>query len=430
MSKPFLNRAALSRRTILRGGAVSLSLPLLEAMLPGGGSRAARAAAQTASPRRLVLIHRPLGTYHEHLVPQAVGPNHETTRFLRALEPFRGRYTVFSGMGHPGYPNSHGTEPAIFTGVPEFRESDLHNTISLDQVAARHVRGATRLPFLALNGTWSQSLCWNEKGVPIPHDTDASAVFRRMFVSGTADEVRREMIRLDQGASILDDVRDQFAALGRTLGAADRHRIDRFATSIREAEDQLAQEKAWSTKPKPEVPVAIDAMQKPPANWVAGQDRWLSLVHLALQTDSTRVIVLSLGGHGKDNVGGLEIDHHDASHHGKDPAKIEQLCRYEDKEFETFGRFLGLLDGAKEQDGTLLDATQVLFTSNLGDASAHSSQNLPVVLAGGGYRHQGHVSYGSGTDKPLCNLYARMLQQFGVETDRFGSGDGVVAELG
>lgn len=106
------------------------------------------------------------------------------------------------------------------------------------------------------------------------------------------------------------------------------------------------------------------------------------------------------------------------------------MCRYEDKEFETFGRFLGLLDNAKEQEGTLLDATHVLFTSNLGDASAHSSQNLPVVLAGGGYRHQGHISYGNGTDKPLCNLYARMLQQFAWERDRFGSSDGVVKEFG
>jgi hypothetical protein len=177
------------------------------------------------------------------------------------------------------------------------------------------------------------------------------------------------------------------------------------------------------------VPVEAAAMGKPLDNWVSEQERWLSLMHLALATDSTRVIVLCTKEHNKNNVPGLEIQHHDASHHGKDPAKIEQLCRYEDKEFETFGKFLGLLDGVKEDSGSLLDATQVLFTSNLGDASAHSSQNLPVVLAGGGYRHQGHVSYGQATDKPLCNLYVRMLRQFGVEAERFGSSDGLVGEI-
>ena len=424
-----IDTRVLSRRTILRSGAVSLALPLLDAMVPAVRGRAARAATAEIAPRRLVLVHRPLGTYHPHLVPETTGPKHETTRFLKQLEPFRGKYTVFSGMGHPGYPNDHGTEPAIFTGVPELNVKDVHNTISLDQVAARRVRGATRLPFLALNSTWSQSLCWNEKGVPIPHEKDPAAVFRRLFVQGTPDEERREMARLEQGASILDDVRDQFAALGRSLGAADRDRIDRFATSIREAEEQLAQEKAWSTTPKPVVPVEPASMQKPAENWVVEQERWLSLMHLALQTDSTRVIVLCTREHGKNNVPGLEIHHHDASHHGKDPAKIEQLCRYEDRDFETFGKFLGLLDGVKEDSGTLLDSTQVLFTSNLGDASAHSSQNLPVVLAGGGYRHQGHVSYGQATDKPLCNLYVRMLRQFGVEADRFGSSNGVVGEI-
>jgi|LakMenEpi03Aug12_release.lakeMendotaPanAssembly.Ray.scaffolds.fasta_scaffold09863_2 hypothetical protein len=429
MPLSMLTKGVMPRRTMLRGGAVALALPLLDAMVPVAFGRTARAAAEARAARRLVLVHRPLGTYHPDLVPRATGPTHETTRFLKSLEPFRGRYTVFSGMGHPGYPNDHGTEPAIFTGVPELNVKDVHNTISLDQVAARQVRGQTRVPFLALNSTWSQSLSWNEKGVPIPHEGHPADVFRRLFVTGTPEEIRREGRRLEQGASILDQVRDQFAALGRTLGAADRDRLDRFATSIREAEEQLSQEKAWSTKPKPAVPVEAAAMGKPLDNWVSEQERWLSLMHLALATDSTRVIVLCTKEHNKNNVPGLEIQHHDASHHGKDPAKIEQLCRYEDKEFETFGKFLGLLDGVKEDSGSLLDATQVLFTSNLGDASAHSSQNLPVVLAGGGYRHQGHVSYGQATDKPLCNLYVRMLRQFGVEAERFGSSDGLVGEI-
>ena len=160
-----LNQSTLDRRTFLRAGAVSLALPLLDAMIPIAYGQTSRAKSAALQPRRMVLIHRPLGTYHPHLVPTATGLNYEATRFLQKLEPHRGRFTLFSGMGHPDYPNSHNTEPAIFTGVPEFHEHDLHNTVSLDQVAAQKVGSETRFPYLLLNKVWSQSLSWNEKGV-------------------------------------------------------------------------------------------------------------------------------------------------------------------------------------------------------------------------------------------------------------------------
>lgn len=425
-----LNRHMLDRRSFLRAGAVTLCLPLLEAMIPVAYGREAKARAAALQPKRMVLIHRPLGTYHPYLVPEATGPKFEATRFLKKLEPHRGQYTVFSGMGHPGYPNSHNTEPAIFTGVPEFSEQDLHNSISLDQVAARTTGGETRFPYLLLNKVWSQSLSWNEKGVPIPHEGDPISVFRRMFIEGSPEEVRREMKRLQQGKSILDDLRGQLKLLSQGLGASDRDRIEILTSSIREAEQQLLQEESWSSQAKPKPSLTLEEMNQFPSHWVGQQDKWLALMHLALQTDSTRVIVLGTNEHNMNGVPDLEIHHHDASHHGKDPAKIEQLSRYEDHEFETFARFLGKLNDSRENDASLLDRTQVLSTSNLGDASAHSSSNLPVLLAGGGYKHQGHVSYGTGTDKPLCNLYVRMLQQMGVETDRFGSSNGVVSEIG
>jgi len=314
-------------------------------------------------------------------------------------------------------------------GVPEFNERDLHNSISLDQVAARSFGKATRFPYLLLNKVWSQSLSWNEKGVPIPHEGDPVTVFRRMFLEGTPDEVRREMKRLQHGKSILDDLHGQLKSLGQGLGKEDRERIEILTSSIREAESQLQQEEFWSTKPKPQVAMTLADMQKQTNDWISSQNKWLALMHLALQTDSTRVIVLGTNEHNLANVPDLQIQHHDASHHGKDPAKIEQLSRYEDHEFATFSQFLGKLAETRENGSTLLDHTQVLFTSNLGDASAHSSSNLPVLLAGGGYKHQGHVAFDTEKNKPLCNLYVRMLQQMGVETDKFGSSDGVIGEI-
>lgn len=424
-----LNRHTLDRRTVLRAGAATLSLPLLDAMIPTVCGQQSRDRAASLQPQRMVLIHRPLGTYHPHLVPAATGLKYETTRFLKPFEPYRGKFTLFSGMGHPSYPNDHGTEPAIFTGVAGLNVRDVHNSISLDQIAARHVAGQTRMPYLLLGATWSQSLSWTEKGVPIPHQGNPASLYRRMFVEGTPEEVRREMRRLGQGKSILDNLRGELKSLQSRLGPGDRERIEVLTTSIRDAEQLLAQDKAWATRPKP-VPGMTDAEARAnTTNWIASQDKWLALMHAALQTDSTRVIVLSCREHTKNNVPGLELQHHDASHHGKDPNKVEQLCQYEDREFATYARFVEKLAETKEHGANLLDTTQVLFTSNLGDASAHSSSNLPVLLAGGGFKHQGHVTYGTGTDKPLCNLYVRMLQQFGIEADRFGSSDGVVGEV-
>jgi hypothetical protein len=425
-----LNRSILDRRTFLKSGAISLALPLLDAMIPLSYGQSSREKAASLQPRRMVLIHRPLGTYHPHLIPTATGLKYEAPRFLQKLEPHRGRFTVFSGMGHPGYPNSHNTEPAIFTGVPEFSEHDLHNSISLDQVVSRKIGSETRFPHLLLNKVWSQSLSWNEKGVPSPHEGDPAALFRRMFIEGSPEEVRRETRRLEQGKSILDDLRGELKSLSQRLGAGDRERIEILTNTVREAEEQLRQDEAWSHKPKPVPSLTFDEIQKNTDNWISAQDKWLALMHAALQTDSTRVMILGTNEHNLSNVPGLEIQHHDASHHGKDPAKIEQLCRYEDKEFETYARFLDKLVGTSENGASLLDSTQILFTSNLGDASAHSSSNLPVLLAGGGYKHQGHVSYGNETNKPLCNLYVRMLQQAGVETDSFGSSDGCVSDIG
>lgn len=264
-----LNRMRLTRRAVLRAGAVALGLPLLDAMIPAAYSHAARAKVAAMQPRRMVLIHRPLGTYHSHLVPKATGPQFETTRFLKTLEPFRGQFTVFSGMGHPGYPNSHGTEPAIFTGVPDFSEHDLHNSISLDQVAAQAIGAETRFPFLLLNRVWSQSLSWNEKGVPIPHEGEPGVVFRRMFLEGTPEEVRREMKRLAQGKSILDDLRVQLKLLARDLGASDRQRIEILTNSIREAESRLKHEEYWSTKPKPKPSLTLEQFQQPAHNWIS-----------------------------------------------------------------------------------------------------------------------------------------------------------------
>lgn len=422
--------AKLTRRTFIRAGAVSLGLPMLDAMLPEKSNAGMKT--DGGIPSRMVLIHRPLGTYHPFLVPEKSGPDYAPTRYLKPLQAHRKNLTLISGISHKGYPNSHHTESAMFTGVPPeglARADDIHNTISMDQLTSEKIGHLTRVPSLTLNTANCASLSWNRKGVPVPWERSKANLFKKLFIDGTPDEIAREIKRLEHGRSILDGMRNQLKSLGASLGSADRERLELLASSIREAEKMLLQDEAWVSKPKPRVEATVRQFEQS-QHWIESQQQWYGLIHLALQTDSTRVVVLGLGEQGQQNIPDLSIGHHDASHHGKDPAKIEQFARYEEKEYQTFAGFLDKLSATTEAGKPLLDSTQVLMASSLGDASAHSSDNLPVFLAGGGFKHKGHLAFDQKNNYQLSNLYVRMLQKMGIETQKFGASTGILGDLG
>jgi len=421
-----LNTRLLSRRTMLRATGVAIGLPLLDAMLPSG-LRAEEKAKQLA-PRRMVLISRPLGSHAQFLFPEKAGLDYESTRYLKLLDDHRGRFTIFSGISHLGYPNAHHTEQGLFTGVSgetmHHGASNIRNTISLDILAAEQVGRETRFPCVGLGG----ALSYNRKGVSLPSLGSSEAMFRQLFVDGTPDEIAREMQRLRDGRSILDGVRQQARDLARNLGAGDRERLDTLLTSIREAEERLAQDEAWVNKPKPKVQYQTREVRE--NELIERSRQWFDLVHLALQTDSTRIINLHLGSHIQPKIEGVNMQHHEASHHGLDDAKIEQLAKIEEAEYRVFNEFLTKLHGTSEGNETLLDRTMVFHGSNLGNASAHTSQNLPIIVAGGGFKHAGHVLYDRENNRPLSNLYVRMLHQMGIEADKFGTSTGVVSDIG
>ena len=147
------------------------------------------------------------------------------------------------------------------------------------------------------------------------------------------------------------------------------------------------------------------------------------LIHLALQTDSTRIITLSIQGSGLvPPIEGVTEGYHSLSHHGKDPKKLEQLKAVEMAEFVALGEFLTKLKGTTEEGSNLLDRTMVYYGSNLGNASSHDNKNMPTFLAGGGFRHGQHLAFDQQNNTPLCNLYVSMLQRLGIEADAFASG--------
>lgn len=415
-------RRVLDRRTFLRASGVAIGLPFLDAMRPTG------AADRTAEqPRRLLLVGRPLGLHGPHFFPETAGHDYAPSRYLKLIDHLRGDYTVFSGLSHR-YGAGHYAEVGLMTGVhPDFiRPNEIRNTISLDQEAASHLSGKTRFNSLILGGG---NASWNRRGVRLPAEHRASLVFKQLFIAGTPDEQAREMRRLQEGQSLLDDVRDQLASLNGGLGRDDRERIDLFTTSLREAEEKLQQDESWQLTPKPAVAAEPPKVDYGGPQLVARSRQWYDLVHLALQTDSTRVISLWLGSQERPEIDGVNLGHHDASHHGQEPSKLEQLALIEEAEIRVLGEFLDKMKASAEQDRTLLDRTAVFYASNLGNSSSHDNTNLPVLLAGGGFRHGSHVAHDRENNTRLSNLFVRLLQQMEIEEDRFGASDGVIGEI-
>jgi Protein of unknown function (DUF1552) len=413
----------LNRRRFLRAAGVSLALPWLDALAPAQNAIA-------GPPRRMVCICTPLGLHAPNLFPQQTGRDYQLTPYLDVLREFRNDLTVISGLAHPDVGSSHDSIYSFLTAAPhpEIR-GGFRNSISLDQFAAAHIGGETRFPSLALSCE-GFSLSWTRSGAIVPSDSWPSSVFARLFLEGRPDEVQAQARRLRDGRSILDAVGDQARSMRPRLGVADRDKLDEYFSSVRELERGLARSEEWSHRPRPRVDARPPQDNRNPADVVGKAQLMFDLIHLALQTDSTRLITLLLLGTSLvPPIQGVSLGHHDLSHHGQDPNKIAQLRAVELEKMRTFRAFLAKLKETREQDATLLDRTAVFFSSNLGNASSHSTRNLPVLLAGGGFRHGQHLAFDANNPPPLSNLYVSMLQRLGVNADRFGSSTGTLAGL-
>ncbi|MGK0188030.1 MAG: hypothetical protein ACI9R3_003822 [Verrucomicrobiales bacterium] len=414
------------RRKFLQGAGVALSLPMLDALLPK-----ARGEDAPPSGKKMVCICTSLGLHAPFLFPNETGADYAPTPYLELLKEHRADFTLFSGLSHPDQTgaNGHTSEMTWLTSARHPGLGGFRNTVSLDQLAAEKIGLQTRYPSLVL-GTGSPSLSYTRGGVMIPAESRPSRVFAKLFLDGTPDDVKRQLQKLREGQSIMDTVRDEARSFTRRVGAADRDKLDEYFTSVRELEQRLVKSEAWVQKPKPK----IDA--EPPRDITNGSDLigrmqlLFDLIPLALQTDSTRLITIFLqGANAVPPVSGVTIDHHNLSHHGQEPDKIAQLRLIETEQFRVFSSLIDKLRKKQEKGKSLLDDTMVLFGSNLGNANSHDTRNLPILLAGGGFKLGQHTAFDPNKNAPLCNLYVSMLKQLGIETDAFGSSTGTLTGM-
>ncbi len=419
----------IGRRTFIRSTGISLALPWLNAFADDSTTSTSNL---NEPPRRMICICAPLGLHPDNFFPTQIGKEYALSPYLEILKDCRDEFTVISGLAHAGMGSSfaHQASASFLTGAPGAGRPGFRNTISLDQFAADHIGTQTRFPSLALSGEGSGGLSWTRTGALIAADNSPSKVFARLFLDGNADDVHQQIRRLEDGRSILDDVRDQAKSLRSGLGTDDRDKLDEYLTSVRELEERMSKDEAWTKKLKPKVNVE-PPKDIPNAADLIGRTRLLfDLSHLAIQTDSTRLITIMLAGSSfAPPIKGVSLGHHDLSHHGKDPSKLEQLKIVELETMKTVRDLIARLKQSKEEGKSLLDRTSVFLGSNLGDGSSHSTKNLPVLLAGGGFRHGQHLAFDVHNPPPLCNLYVNMLQRLGIEADTFGTSTGTLTGL-
>ena len=417
------------RRFILNSLGASLALPALPSLLAsavGGNSAVQTAKGAGAGARRFVAVGNLLGYQVKQLFPETTGPAYEQTTLLKPLWDVRKQLTVYRGLDH-GIKGGHFAVHSFLSGV---LNSEAQNrpggNVTIDQFIADEIGFQTRFPSLTVGSEGGIhggcQIAWTKSGVRVPPITGPAELFDRLFVSDSRErqDSRNQENRLQ--ASILDTVLDDANRLSKRVNREDKEKLDEYFTSIRDVEKRLELRQRWSSLPKPQPP-----FERPEnKNKVQDLPMLYELIALALQTDSTRIATLEIGGDFLPQDLGIDKSYHGLSHHGNDEAAIKHLITLETYQIEQFGKFVARLAKMEDGERTLLDSTAVLFGSGIGDANSHKNSDLPILLAGGGYRHGEFKKVpSSGPNKvPLCNLFVDIAQRMGVETHSFGTSTG------
>ena len=429
MNFPYIS-TPIPRRRFLRGLGVTLGLPLLE-------QNYARAALH-APPKRMLLISNNLGVLPQHFFPKDKGPGYTLSPYLKELSAFGNDFTVCSGLSHPAVTGGHSTENCFLTAAREPTRSGFRNSISLDQFAAETIGQQTRFPTLNLGvniDKANRSLSWTRDGVLLPAEDRPAALFRKMFLQGDAKQTALSLKRLQERGSVLDVLSEDMRGFQRGLSATDRSRLDQYLTSVRELEERLAISGEWEKKPKPTTQVAPPQDIADKAKFFPKIQLMLDMTRLAFESDSTRIITLMVDGFATPV---FEIDaqhrtrdgYHNLSHHGQSKEKLAELEKVDLQQMRHLRDLIDALATSSTADSKrLLDHTMVLYGSNLGDANVHNCTNLPVLLAGGGFKHGQHLAFDTLHNKPLCNLFVSMMQNMGIESSVFGSSGGTLSGL-
>ncbi len=416
-------KLGVPRRTFLRAGGVVLALPMLEAM-----TRFSQAASTRRPVKRFVCLSNNYGVYPQAFFPdpRQVGGNYALSETLSPLETHKADITIFSNLDH-GNTGGHQGVPVLLSGVKPINASGFpEGNISVDQKIAEWVGAEVRFPSLCLQVNEANLISFTRTGVQVP-SLDIRQLYRALFVDDEAGKKATEKQRLQRHRSILDVVKDEATEFHQRLGRQDQRKFDEYLDAVRTLEKKIELQQPWVDRPKPPASRSEPVTGKGTA---ADLGTMMDLVALAIQTDSTRAVTLASGFVNGDF--GLSGSYHGFSHHGQREKEVAGLKRIEKNQIAQMGYLIDLLK--KQEDpisgGTLLDHTAILFGCGMATGE-HSTKNLPLVLAGGGFRHGEHKVYPEAAAKrvPAANLLLSILQNHGLEIDRFGASTGSLTGL-
>lgn len=415
-----LHAPRMSRRTMLRGTGVAIALPALECMVP-------RAAAQSnrTMPRRMVAINFELSFHPPNLMPEKPGQDYKLTPYLQPLGDLRNDFSVISGTSHPEVDGGHSASVSWLTGAPHPGAANFRNTISIDQFAAKQIGLQTRFASRQLGS----GIAISPNGVKLPGSPYPVSHFHEMFLEGRPDEKARRVDRLREGQSVLDTVLEASRRMHRRVSKLDRQKLDEYFTSVRDAEQNLQKSEQWENRSKPKVDAKPPTRIQDRARIIQKAKQFYEVMFLALQTDSTRLMTYVVNDSSLVPVlPGVSQNYHNLSHHGQDPEKLKQLAIVEGEYLKLYGDFVRRLKGTKEDESTLLDRTMVMLGSHM-HSGGHDNRNLPIILAGGGFKHGQHLAFDQTDNTPLANLHVSMLQRLGLTVDRFATSTGTMNGL-
>jgi len=433
----FLSKS-LPRRTVLRGLGTTISLPLLDAMLPPFSLRAQNAAKPV---HRFLTFYVPNGMAMEYWSPKGEGSTFELTPILEPLAPFRNQMLVLSGVKANWNYIHAGASGSFLTGTTRGgrNEVEIVADVSMDQLLARRFAKETQVASLELtmdrpanagactgnlSCVYTHTLSWRSPTQPLPMEWNPRAVFEKLFGdSGSTQRAAREA-RLRQNKSILDSVTAKLANLQRELGGQDRVKVDEYADAIRDVERRIQ-------RAEEQRDVELPAMEQPQGAPPVFEDHlalMLDLQLLAFQSDLTRVISFMLG---KEQSArpypqiGVPEAHHPLSHHDNVPELIAQMSKINRYHTQLFAKYLAKLRATPDGDGSLLDHMTILYGSGISNSTRHSGDNLPLLLVGGGAgRLKGgrHLTYSG--QPTMANLLVTLMEKLDVPVERLGGSTG------
>ena len=431
----FITKHAIPRRAVLRGLGATVALPLLDSMVP-----ALSALEQTAGTpvQRLGFVYAPNGVNRASWMPAGEGTGFSLSPTLAPLEPSRQRVVVLSELFSASGAGNHPTAGAAWLTGSRAKRGDIYLGKSLDQVAADELGKQTQLRSLQLAAddtvnvcdgyacSYQNTLCWRTPTSPLPMQNNPRVVFERLFGDGSSEEVRRARRRA-QG-SILDAIVQQAARLMQTIGAGDRARLHDYLDGTRELERRIQKMEQQS-----DIEFSVEMPAGIPDLFDERVKVMFDLQVLAYQADLSRIITFMLSREASQQTFahlGVPEAHHGLSHHGDNPGMLEKLAKIDRYHVELLAYYVEKLAATPDGDGSLLDHLLIMYGSGMSNGNAHSGQNLPILMIGGGagqLKGGRHIVCAKNT--PLANFELSLLDKLGIHLDRFGDSTGRLSDL-